>query len=131
MASGFNGGDVASRYSSSCLRTPPKQLRVSTRGRRKRSAAVGGEQADCVLPASECGRPVEMCGSRASSATLALPRRLEAAPDGKWTCGEQLDKFRGSFSAFASSWTGLSHVNKLKAAIVFHSFLFNMCAVRT
>ena len=108
MASRFNGGDAASRYSSSCLRTPPKQLRVSTRGRRKRSAAVGGEQADCVLPASERGRPVETCGSRASSATLALPRRLEAAPDGKWTCGEQLDKFMGLFSTFVSSWSRLA-----------------------
>ena len=45
---------------------------------------------------------IETCGSRASSATLALPRRLEAAPDGKWAYGEQLDKFRGLFSVFAS-----------------------------
>ena len=32
---------------------------------------------------SERGRPPETCGSRASSATLALPRYLEAALDGK------------------------------------------------
>jgi len=57
---------------------------------------------------------IETCGSRASSATLALPRRLEATPDGKWAYGEQLDKFRGSFSAFASSWTELAQADKLK-----------------
>ena len=57
---------------------------------------------------------IETCGSRASSATIALPRRLEAAPDRKWAYGEQLDKFRGPFSAFASSWTGLTQVDKLK-----------------
>ena len=57
---------------------------------------------------------IETCGSRASFATLALPRRLEAVPDGKWTCGEQLDKFRGPFSAFASSWTELAQADKLK-----------------
>jgi len=54
-----------------------------------------------------------MCGSRALSVTLALPRRLEATPDGKWTCGEQLVKFSGPFSVFASSWTGLSQADKL------------------
>ena len=59
---------------------------------------------------------VPRCGVRAatSSATLALPRRLEVASDGKWTCGEQLEKFRGLFSAFASSWIGLAQTDKLK-----------------
>ena len=45
---------------------------------------------------------------------LALPRHLEAAPDGKWTCGEQLDKFRDPFFVFASLWTGLAQADKLK-----------------
>ena len=70
-------------------------------------------RAGLARPASERGRPIETCGSRASSATLALPRRLEAAPDGKWTCVEQLDKFRGLFSTFTSSWTWLAQT-KLK-----------------
>ena len=57
---------------------------------------------------------IETCGSRASSATLELSRRLEATSDGKWACDEQLDKFRGPFSAFVSLWTELAHANKLK-----------------
>ena len=47
-------------------------------------------------------------------AAHVLPRRLEAASDEKWACGEQIDKFRGPFSAFASSWTGLTQADKLK-----------------
>ena len=47
-------------------------------------------------------------------AAHVLPRRLEAAPDEKWACGEQIDKFRGLFSTFASSWTGLAQADKLK-----------------
>ena len=43
-------------------------------------------------------------------AAHVLPRRL----DGKWACGEQIDKFRGPFPAFVSSWTGLAHADKLK-----------------
>jgi len=57
---------------------------------------------------------IETCGSHASFVTLALPRRLKAAPDGKWACGEQLDKFSGPFSAFASSWIELAQADKLK-----------------
>jgi len=57
---------------------------------------------------------IETCGSRASSATLALPRCLEAAVDVKWTCGEQLDKFRGLFFAYVISLTELAHADKLK-----------------
>jgi hypothetical protein len=49
-----------------------------------------------------------------SSATLAQLHRLETGPDGKWTCGKQLDKFRGHFFAFASSWTKVARADKLK-----------------
>ena len=53
-----------------------------------------------------------------------LPRRLEAAPDGKWACGEQIDKFRGPLYAFVSSWTEMTHAYKLKGTSVFHSIFF-------
>jgi len=62
---------------------------------------------------------IETCGSRTSSTTLALPRRLETASDWKWTCGKQLDKFRGSFSAFVSLWTELAQADKLKGHVYF------------
>ena len=65
------------------------------------------------LNLSSCSPQVHF-PSGAASATLALPRRLEAVPDGKWTCGEQLDKFKGLFFAFVSSWTGLAQADKLK-----------------
>jgi hypothetical protein len=88
-----------------------KRMRQRAHGASGRARCRGRAHA---VPAVEHGRPIETCGSRASSATLALPRRLEAAPDGKWTCGEQIDKFRGLFSAFASSWTGVAQTDKLK-----------------
>jgi len=89
--------------------------RPSAQGASKRVARHDRRgRAGVARPASERGKLIETCGSHASSATLALPRRLEAAPDGKWTCGEQIDRFRGLFFAFASSWTGLAQADKLK-----------------
>jgi hypothetical protein len=49
-----------------------------------------------------------------SSAMLARLRWLETELDGKWTCSKQLDKFRGHFFAFASSWTKVARADKLK-----------------
>ena len=47
--------------------------------------------------------------------TLALPCWLEAALDGKWAFGKQVDKFRGRIFEFASSWTKVAQADKLKS----------------
>jgi hypothetical protein len=57
---------------------------------------------------------------------VALQRRLEAGPEGRWACGKQLDKFRGYFFEFASSWTKVTQVYKLKGRQCILLFFFSV-----
>ena len=110
------------RTGASAPQRHPAELAVAGHGRRRVSRLPVHQTVWTQRHPAAFG--IETCGSRASSATLALPRRLEAALDGKWTCDEQLDKFRGPFSAFASSWTGLAQADKLKGRQCISLLLF-------